>query len=397
MIYLDNAATTRTRGEVVEAMLPYFIEHYGNPESVHAAAEVPKQAIENAEQHVRDLLHSYGKGKVIFTSGGTESNNMVFKLCQPPKQSVLNIITSVTEHKSVLEPARACDRVALRFLRPKKDGFIAGDALTPMDIPAFSLISLMHINNETGAVNEVYKIGEMLKRFSDLDVFFHVDCIQSAGEIPIFVNEMNVDMVSISSHKIHGPKGIGCLWVSDRLMERIVDGRNLAVILGGGQQSGFRAGTMDVPSIVGFGKACEIAADTTQNKTVINMMAKMFIESLTKQCDNRNIKMHLNFEDETVHDNKILSIRFDGADAETVVMVSSRNGLCISNGAACNSVLSEPSYVLLGSGISPDDARNTVRVSFSCDNTLADIENAAEILAESVEEVLALNLTQVVG
>ena len=396
MIYLDNAATTRTKESVVEAMLPYFTEHYGNPESVHAAADIPKRAIESAEQQVRDLLHSYGKGKIIFTSGGTESNNMVFKLCQPPKQSVLSVITSVTEHKSVLEPARACDRASLRFLRPNKDGFIPGNALTPMDIPNFALISLMHINNETGAINEVYKIGEMLKRYSDLDVFFHIDCIQSAGELPIFVNEMNADMVSISSHKIHGPKGIGCLWVSDRLIERIVDGRNLAVILGGGQQSGFRAGTMDVPSIVGFGKACEIAADTTQNKAVINMMAKMFLELLTKHCKKRNIKMRLNFNSEAAHDNKILSIRFDGADAETVVMISSRNGLCISNGAACNSILSEPSYVLLGSGISPDDARNTVRVSFSCDNTLADIEQAAEILAESVSEVLALNSTPVV-
>ena len=397
MIYLDNAATTRVRREVVEAMLPYFTEHYGNPESVHAAGEVPRRAIEKAEQQVRDLLHSYGQGKIIFTSGGTESNNMVFKLCQAPKQMILSIITSPTEHKSVLEPAKACERASLRFIRPGKQGFVSGDMLTPMDVPAFSLISLMHMNNETGAVNDVYRIGETLQRFSDLDVFYHVDCIQSAGELPIFVNDMHVDMVSISSHKIHGPKGIGCLWVSDRLIERIVDGRNIAVVVGGGQQAGFRAGTMDVPSIVGFGKACELASDTQQNKTVINMLAGMFLEKLAKCCESKDIKMKLNFGDEVSHDNKILSIRFEGADAETVVMVASRNGLCISNGAACNSVLSEPSYVLLSSGLKPDAARNTVRVSFSCDNTLTEIEQAAEILASSVEEVLALNLTPVVS
>ena len=397
MIYLDNAATTRVRHEVVEAMLPYFTEYYGNPESVHAAAEAPKRAIEKAEQQVRDLLHSYGQGKVIFTSGGTEANNMVFKMCRDPKQMVLNIITSPTEHKSVLEPAKASERATLRFLRPGKQGFVSRDMLTPMDVPTFSLVSLMHMNNETGTVNDVYKIGETMNRFADLDVFYHVDCIQSAGELPIFVHDMHVDMVSISSHKIHGPKGVGCLWVSNRLMERVVDGRNMAAIIGGGQQDGFRAGTMDVPSIVGFGKACELAADTQQNKIIINMLAGLFLDKLTKCCERKNIKLELNFSDEGSHDNKILSIRFDGADAETVVMVASRNGLCISNGAACNSVLSEPSYVLLNSGLSPDEARNTVRVSFSCDNTLAEVEQAAEILASSVEEVLALNLTPVVS
>ena len=397
MIYLDNAATTKTRREVVEAMLPYFSEYYGNPESVHVAAEVPKRAIEKAEQQVRDLLHSYGRGKVIFTSGGTESNNMVFKMCQPQAQMMLNIITSPTEHKSVLEPAKACGCASLKFVRPREQGFVSGDMLTPKDIPMFSLISLMHVNNETGTVNDVYGIGETMKMFSDLDVFYHVDCIQSAGELPIFVNDMHVDMVSISSHKIHGPKGIGCLWVSDRIMERVVDGRNIAVIIGGGQQEGFRAGTMDVPSIVGFGKACELASNTQQNKTVINMLAGLFMQELEKCCESKNIKMKLNFGDEVPHDNKILSIQFEGADAETVVMVASRNGLCISNGAACNSVSSEPSYVLLNSGLKPDAARNTVRVSFSCDNTMAEIEQAAEILTSSVEEVLALNLTSAIG
>lgn len=393
MIYLDNAATTRTKREVVNAMLPYFTEHYGNPESVHVAAEVPKLAIGCAEQGVTDLLHSYGKGKIIFTSGGTESNNMVFKLCQPPKQMALTIITSSTEHKSVLEPARACDRAVLRVLRPDYKGSVSAGALQPMDIPTCCLISIMHMNNETGAINDVYKIGEMLKRYSDLDVFYHVDCVQSAGELPIFVNDMNVDMVSISSHKIHGPKGIGCLWVSDRAIERIGDGRNLSLILGGGQQGGFRAGTMDVPSIVGFGKACEIAA-TTPSKEYNETIAHTFVDKLSESCSKRKIKFKINFDDEHVHDNKILSIRFHGADAETVVMVASQKGLCISNGAACNSVSSEPSYVLLSSGIKPDAARNSVRISFSVDNSLGDVVAGAEILAESVEEVLALNLTQ---
>ncbi len=396
MIYLDNAATTKTRREVVATMLPYFSQYYGNPESVHAAARMPNEAIAEAEKSVHDLIHSNGSGKVIFTSGGTESNNMVFKLCQAPKQMCLNIITSATEHKSVLEPAKACERATIRLMLPGKKGFIAGDALAPEDIPAFSLVSLMHMNNETGTVNDVYHIGDLLKRFSDLDVFYHVDCVQSAGEIPIYVHDMNADLISISSHKIHGPKGIGCLWVSDRLMERIEDGKNLAVIRGGGQQDGFRAGTMDVPSIAGFGKACELASDTVHNKETVDELANMFLDYLKKRCKQKNIKVKLNFNDDATHDNKILSIQFPGADAETVVMIASRDGLCISNGAACNSVSSEPSYVLTNSGIRPDAARNTVRVSFSCENKLGDMLQAAEILASAVEEVLSMNLTSVV-
>ena len=393
MIYLDNAATTNTRPEVVAEMLPYFTDYFGNPESVHAAAKVPVKAIEYAEKSVHNLIHSNGAGKVIFTSGGTESNNMVFKLCQSPRPMCMNIITSATEHKSVLEPAKACDRATIRLMLPGKKGFIAGDALAPEDIPAFTVVSLMHMNNETGTVNDVYRIGELMKRFSDLDVFYHVDCVQSAGELPIYVNDMNADMISISSHKIHGPKGIGCLWVSDRLMERIEDGKNIAVIRGGGQQSGFRAGTMDVPSIAGFGKACDLACDIQRNSETINELAGLFLCNLKKDCKQRKIKFKVNFDDESSHDNKILSIQFPGADAETVVMIASRDGLCISNGAACNSVSSEPSYVLTNSGIKPDAARNTVRVSFSCENILADMVKAAEILSSAVEEVLSLNLT----
>ena len=396
MIYLDNAATTQVRQEVVDEMLPYFTEHFGNPESVHAAGLAPLEAIRKAEKQVHEFIHSNGKGKIVFTSGGTESNNMVFNLCGPRRLFAMNIITSATEHKSVLEPAKSHAGTVVRLILPGRKGFVSIDDLSPNDIPAFSLISLMHMNNETGMINDVYRIGEMLKEFYDMDVFYHVDCVQSAGELPIYVDDMNVDMVSISSHKIHGPKGTGCLWLSDRILNRIEEGNSLALIRGGGQQSGLRAGTMDVPSIVGFGKACELAANVEDTQRKIGLLTNTFMDRLKKLCSDQKIKMKLNFARSQSHDDKILSIRFPGADAETVVMVASRNGLCISNGAACNSFSSEPSYVLTSSKIRPDDARNTVRVSFSVMNTQDEMENAATILTEAVKEVLSLNLTDAV-
>lgn len=394
MIYLDNAATTQVDDRVVKQMLPYFTEHFGNPESSHQAASKPLDGIRQAEQSVEWLLHTKGHGKVIFTSGGTESNNMVFRLAGGEHPLCINMITSLTEHKSVLAPARAAMRSKLFSLKPGRKGYISADDLDPSQIPAYTLVSFMHMNNETGMINEVYEIGDRLRHFSDLDVFFHVDCVQSAGCLSIDVNDMNVDLVSVSSHKIHGPKGVGCLWISDRLLNRMEDHKNIAMILGGGQQSGYRAGTMDVPGIVGFGAAARIAANDVETHSVdTDGLAQVFISELRQRCKELEILLQVRFPVSDHHSNKILSITFHKADAETVVLVASQHGLCVSNGAACNAVLSEPSYVLLNSGMSEDAARHTIRVSFSKFNTYDECRTGADILAESVNEVLALNLT----
>mgnify|MGYP002621407765 CR=1 FL=1 len=346
-------------------MLPYFTEYFGNPESEHAAGDKPREAIRRATEHIEWLLHSRGNGKVIFTSGGTESNNMAFRLVDGSRPLCMNIITSATEHKSVLEPAKATRNSKLRLLRPGRKGYISADDIKPEEIPAFTLVSLMHMNNETGMINEVYKIGDRLRQFSDLDVFYHIDCVQSAGVKSIDVTDMNADLVSISSHKIHGPKGVGCLWVSDRLLERMED-HNVSMILGGGQQDGFRAGTMDVTGIVGFGAAASMAANDVEARSAsVDSLARVFTDELRERCKELEILLQVHFASSEHHSNKVLSITFPGADAETVVLMASRNGLCVSNGAACNSVLSEPSYVLLNSGMSGDTARNTIRISFS--------------------------------
>ena len=394
MIYLDNAATTPMDEVVLSKMIPYFMEEYGNPESVHAAAAAPADAVVHAEEQVSEfLLHADHHGKVIFTSGGTESNNMAFGLAGNLDPLCMNIITSATEHKSVLEPAKACMRSRMRVLKPGRKGYISVDDLDDDQVPAFTVVSLMYMNNETGAINDVYKIGEKLERFKDMDVFFHVDCVQAAGALGIFVNEMNVDLVSISAHKIHGPKGAGCLWVSDRVLERVGDRQSITVIKGGGQQFGFRAGTLNVPGIVGLGEAAEIAGKYVDENFASGedtLLGAWFRNDLDHACKKRGIKYKINFDDFLHHHDKVLSITFPGADAETVVLIASQNGLCISNGAACNSVSSEPSYVLTSSGMSADRARNTVRVSFSRHNTCDDCAYGAEILADAVQEVLGL-------
>lgn len=393
MIYLDNAATTPMDRTVLAKMMPYMQEEFGNPESVHAAGKDPAAAVRYAEvQVMSNLLNADNNGKVIFTSGGTESNNMAFGLAGNIDPLCMNIITSATEHKSVLEPAKGCVRSKLRILKPKSKGYISVDDIDENEIPAFTLISLMHMNNETGTINDVYEIGEKLKKFRDMDVFYHVDCVQSAGTLGIFVNEMNADLVSISAHKIHGPKGVGCLWVSDRVIERIRKRPTISLIRGGGQQLGYRAGTLNVPGIVGFGEAASIAGEFVDKHLDDDDMflGNLFRNELERACSGLGIKYKINFDDFLHHHDKVLSITFPGADSETVVMVASENGLCISNGAACNSFLSEPSYVLTSSGMSADRARNTVRVSFSRHNTYDDCKNGAEILANAVHEVLGL-------
>lgn len=392
LIYFDNAATTPVAKEVLDAMMPYLTDVYGNPESVHAAGRDPAEAVRKAEEQVLEKLLHTKRGKLIFTSGGTESNNMAFGLAGNIDPVCMNIITSATEHKSVLEPAKGCVRSRLRILKPKSKGYISVDDLNENEIPAFTLVSVMHMNNETGTLNDICEIGEKLTRFHDLDVFFHVDCVQSAGTIEIYVDEMHADLVSISAHKIHGPKGVGCLWVSDRVLERIGDRHTISLIRGGGQQSGYRAGTLNVPGIVGFGEAAALAgAYLDDTKVDDNVFAGyMFRNELQRACENLDIKYKINFDEYLHHSDKVLSITFPGADSETVVMIASENGLCISNGAACNSVLSEPSYVLTSSGMSADRARNTVRVSFSRQNTYDECVQGAEILAESVNEVLSL-------
>lgn len=375
-------------------MLPYLKEEYGNPDSVHAAAVVPKTAISVADEQVSDsLLHSGRKGQVFFTSGGTESNNMAFMLAGNTDPLCMNIITSATEHKSVLESAKGCAWSKLKVLKPGAKGYISVDDIDENEVPAFTLVSLMHMNNETGAVNDVYKIGEKLKKFRDMDVFFHVDCVQSAGTLSICVNEMNADLVSISSHKIHGPKGVGCLWVSDRVLERVGNRSTLSLIRGGSQQLGFRAGTLNVPGIVGLGEAAEVAGGFVDNNLAddsISFLGDLFRSALEEACEKLKLKYIINYDDSLHHHDKVLSITFPGADSETVVMIASQNGLCVSNGAACNSVLSDPSYVLINSGMSADMARNTIRVSFSRHNTGNDCKNGAEILANAVDEVLHL-------
>ena len=391
MIYLDNAATTKILPRVWNTMQPYFTRFYGNPDSPHLLGKEAREAVEMARVSVARMIGA-NSGRVIFTSGGTESNNMVFNLAK--NHMVNTVITSSTEHKSVLEPARMSGAPSIRFMKPGKKGYISADDLFPGEIPNGTLLSLMYMNNETGMINDVYRIGQRLRQYENADIFFHVDCVQAAGSARINVEEMGADMVSISSHKIHGPKGVGCLWVSDRVLERIGDPKSLSVVSGGGQEQGFRAGTLNVSGIVGFGKAAEIASGT--GFEIFDEFASHFVEELNKHCDDQSITYKVNWLSDVMHCNKVLSITFPMADAETVVLIASRNGLCISAGAACNSESSEPSYVLTNSGIKEDLARATVRVSFSRYNSYADVTQGAKILADTVSEVLRLNLTDAV-
>ena len=402
MIYLDNAATTKIDKRVLAEMLPFLTEYYGNPESPHVAGRMPAQAVKIAEERVRRMLGVGQRGTLIFTSGGTESNNMVFAGMHMRHKTV--IVSSASEHKSVLKPAAYALPTYRVTLIPGKKGYISvldfnvegRGRIATDDKEQSSLVSIMYVNNETGTKNEVEYIGnEIYKEIQrGCDIYYHIDCVQAAGCVPITGDprRLHADFLSVSSHKIHGPKGVGCLWVSDRVLNTSYALR-LPLIVGGGQQKDLRAGTLNVPGIVGFGKAAEIVCDSIfDDMRHFSEMYDAFVHTIHEKCKENDVKFVINYDEERHRTNKIVSVSFPGADAETVVLIASdRYGLCVSNGAACNAYLSEPSYVLLSCGLDETMARNTIRVSFSRDNTIEECVEGAKRLVDAVKEVLSLS------
>ncbi len=398
MIYLDNAATTPISPRVLEAMMPYLKEEYGNAGTLYGLGRRAAGAIAKARQQVADFIGAKPE-QIIFTSGGTEANNLAIVGCRDflVRIGKKHIVTSPTEHDSVLKSVEAvCKPLPCNNKKCIKDEFyttylpvskILGGSVDTDDVRELidkssdiGLISMMAINNEIGVVNPVLDVGEIC---SSYDILFHTDCVQAAGVVSLNVEEIRCDFMSISSHKIHGPKGIGALYVRDK--------RYLSAIINGGaeQEFGLRGGTENVANIVGFGEACEIASKGIDDysKTIIWYKQK-FVDILTRKLteDNLGDIVHINGQ-QPCFVGKTLSITFKDIDAETLVLMCDAKGLCISAGSACRSHESRPSRVLLAIGLSEDDARSTVRISFSEYNESVEIENAAKIIAKCVKSL----------
>lgn len=372
MIYLDNAATTKVSLEVLEAMLPYMTEDYGNPGSIHAAGLSAAKAVVRAREQCAAAINASPE-QIIFTSGGSEANNLaIIGIAEYLKKiGKTHIVTTMVEHPSVLNATKYLFGHGFEVTYCPVDplGRLRFGELESLIRPNTGLISVMAVNNEIGNYYDFDAIGALCR---DRDILFHSDCVQAFGTRHINVDQINIDFLSVSGHKFHAPKGCGFLFARHKTILQ-------PLIHGGEQEFGLRAGTTNVPSIVGLGVAAERAAGSIgRSITAGNLLQRALlteIGELTGVTINGNPKTC----------GKILNLRFDGVDSETLLLLLSSRGVMVSAGSACSAHSSTPSHVLKAIGLTDDQARNSIRVSFSTDTTVEEVKEAGHIIAESVK------------
>lgn len=381
MIYLDNAATTKIAPQVLNEMMPYLKEEYGNPGTIYGIGRKAADAVALARQRVARFIGAEPE-QIIFTSGGSEANNLVIHGTRKYTRSIGKeiILISEVEHDSVIRAARQYNSTVC--VGVDEFGTVCPEHVNRMLVflnGNIGLVSVMYANNETGSVNPVAEIGKIC---AEHGVLFHTDCVQAAGCQPIDIKEIGCDFLSISSHKIHGAKGVGALFVKNKeLLSPLVYGGAL-------QEFGLRGGTENVAGIVGFGKACELATlGREEYLETVSYYRRLFLTRLEYDLKNSGFDGTVSVNGESPYDGhkgKTLNIRFDGVDAETLVLMLDSFGVCVSAGSACRSHESQPSHVLLAMGLTPDEARDSIRVSFSEFNTESEVEEAARITANCV-------------
>lgn len=377
-IYLDNQATTRTDPRVLEAMLPYFSEKFGNPHSAdHAYGWDAEDAVEQARAQVAELIGAEAR-EVIFTSGATEANNLAIKgAARFHKDRKPHVVTCVTEHKCVLESARRLEREGHRvtFLPARPDGLIDLDALADAVDEETSVVSIMAANNEIGVLQPIDEIAAICR---EKGAYFHCDAAQAIGKIPLDLRQTAIDLLSISAHKVYGPMGIGALFVRRRPRVRLE-----AELDGGGQERGLRSGTLPAPLCVGFGEAARIAREelAEESARVGALTAKLYgalCEALPGVHLNGHARQRLSGN---------LNLSFEGVEAPDLMRAVPQ--LCLSTGSACTSASVEPSYVLQALGVDADLARGSLRIGVGRFNTAAEIETATQMLVDAVRKIRA--------
>lgn len=378
MIYLDNAATTKIDPEVLDAMMPYLTKEYGNPGGLYSVGRNAKKAVEDARAQVAEFVGAEPE-QIVFTSGGSEANNMAIKSALS-FTGYKHILTDKTEHDSILHAVKQIKNyIFTEFISVNEYGQVEFSDFRAKMNAGVGLVSVMRTNNETGTENPVIEIGDYIKK-CDSTVLFHTDCVQTAGCRKLDVKEMNCDLLSISSHKIHGPKGVGALFIKDK-------SRCRPLINGGSyQEFGLRGGTENVAGIVGFGKACEISGNTlNKNMASIISMKLAFYTELRYWLKRFRLDNILHSNGFSISEQgKVLNLRFDGIDAQTLILMLDSLGVCISAGSACTSHENKPSHVLLAMGLTPEEASSSVRISFSRMNTAAEAIEAAKIIAKCI-------------
>jgi len=381
-IFMDNNSTTPVDPRVVEAMLPYFTEHFGNAASRnHAFGWRAEAAVDLAREQVAALIGASAK-EIVFTSGATESNNLAIKgAASFYKKRGNHLITVETEHKAVLDTCKRLvrDGCEVTYLRPAKDGLVTPEQVAEAVGDKTVLVSIMHVNNEIGAVQPISEIGAAIKA-KNKKTLFHCDAVQGVGKLPFDVQKMNVDLMSMSAHKLYGPKGIGALWVRRKPRVRID-----SLIDGGGHERGMRSGTLPVPSIVGFGKACEIAQqEMAEEAERIGALRDRLNRGITSQLSD----VFLNGSPEH-HVAGNLNISFAFVEGESLLMAL--KDIAVSSGSACTSASLEPSYVLRALGVGEDLAHTSIRFGIGRFNTEEEIDFTIDLVVKSVERLRDLS------
>jgi cysteine desulfurase len=378
-IYLDYAATTPTHPEVVKAMLPYFTDAFGNPSSIYFYGQEAKGAIEEARSKVADLIGSQSE-EIVFTSGGTEADNFALEgvaFAKEPKGN--HIITSSIEHHAVIETCKFLERRGFRvtYLPVDKYGLVApGDvkrAITDKTI----LISVMHANNEVGTIEPIAEIGKIAR---EAGIYFHTDAVQTVGHIPVDVNGLGVDLLSMSAHKLYGPKGVGALYIRK--------GTKLIPFMHGGEQERRRrASTENVPGIVGFGKAIELAQqEMTEEAKRLTYLRDQLIKGLIERIDHARLNGH---SIKRLPNNVNISVDF--VEGESMLLNLDLEGICASTGSACSSSSLEPSHVLVVLGLSPEQAHGSLRFSLGKWITEEEMGQVLEVLPRIVARLRAMS------
>ena len=377
MIYLDNAASTAVHPEVVKEMLPYFDVQYGNPSSIHQFGRKAKNAIQKARKQVAALIGAE-PDEILFTSGGTESNNTILYGIPKLQGSHLDqnhIITSSIEHEAILQPCKEFENIGIKitYLPVDEHGIVNPDDITNSINPHTVLVSIMFANNEVGTIQPIKEISEICKKYQ---IPFHTDAVQAVGKVPINVKELGVDALSISSHKINGPKGIGALFIKKGVIIT-------PQILGGGQENGMRSGTENVASIVGFGKACEIAKERlNENISHFQTLHSSMLSKIVKEISHVKLNGH---PGKRIFNN--IHLTFLGVQGEDLIIKLDEHGIAASTGSACSVHTQKASHVLKAMGFNHEQITGSLRMSFGYMNTLDEVEQTVEVLKKVVSEL----------
>jgi cysteine desulfurase len=386
LIYLDNAASTAVHPEVVKEMLPYFDIQYGNPSSIHQFGRKAKNAIQKARKQVAALIGAE-PDEILFTSGGTESNNTI--LYGIPKLHEIthvdfdignnHAITSSIEHEAILEPCKKLEEMGFKVTYISVDEYGAVDSNSIADSITENtvLVSIMFANNEVGTIQPIKEISEICKKYQ---VPLHTDAVQAVGKIPINVKDLGIDALSISSHKINGPKGVGALFIKKDLIV-------YPEILGGGQENGMRSGTENVASIVGFGKACEIAKERLNaNISHFQTLHSSILSKIVKEIPHVKLNGH---PEKRIFNN--IHLTFLGVNGEDLIIKLDEHGIAASTGSACSIHTQKASHVLKAMGFNHEQITGSLRISFGYMNTLDEVDQTVKVLKKVVAELRSVS------